>query len=162
MHRADTEETNFPWVEGGSSPPSSLAGTNVTVAVIGIFHFFARDTNGAGNLPFTARFPALCTRGIPTQRAGTTSELRQDPTPGTGRGGQRMTPESSPKPRAGARRQMTTAFPRPGTHHPQVPCGLIKSPSAIQRANSCQGPYCFSSCKYGMATRSTFLGNILF
>lgn len=80
MHRADTEEANSPWVEEGSPPSSSLAGTNVTVAVSGIFHFFAPDAKSAGNQPFTARFPALCTTGIPTERARTTSVLRQDPT----------------------------------------------------------------------------------
>lgn len=105
----------------------------------------------------------LCApEGYLHREPGSPPSLDKIPQPGTGRGGQGMTPESIPKPRAGTRSQMTTAFPNPGTHHPQVPRGLIKSPPAIQRANSCQGHYCFSSYKYGMATRSTFLGNTLF
>lgn len=57
------------------------------------------------------------------------SPLSSDKIPqaGTGRGGQGMTSESIPKPRVGAISQMTTAFPHPGTHHPQVPRGLIKA-----------------------------------
>lgn len=63
MHRADSEEANPPWLGGGSSPPSSLAGTNVSVALTGTFHSLAPDS--AESPPFAARLPALCTGGLP-------------------------------------------------------------------------------------------------